>query len=188
MDLPASGPSMEAVDGGTPGFAWERLPCFLLVLEACGSLLIPILILIQSAFAGLPAVSQAGDWRAPSSRSPSAWLLRAGRPRREAFARPGDARDLLARAAGGACVPGTHGTVTFGGIVLSSLPTSGPCTDSRLTRPSVSVKKPYLLVLEPWPVGQTSDLIALWRPAGALARRDTGRRHLDTLPLLRWSR
>ena len=60
--------------------------------------------------------------------------------------------DHLALAVRGACVPGSHGTVTIGETVLGRLPLSGHHTDSWLKHiPSLSENVAYLFVQEFWP-------------------------------------
>lgn len=72
---------------------------------------------------------------------------------------PGDTLDLLALEARGACISGSHRTITISETVFGRLLPPGPCTESRLknTR-AVSVKETHLLGLEQLPKGQASGL------------------------------
>ena len=64
--------------------------------------------------------------------------------------------DHLAR---GACIPGSHRTVTIIEIVLRRLPSLGYCIDSTLKHtPILFVKVAYLLIQELQPWGQASGL------------------------------
>lgn len=73
--------------------------------------------------------------------------------------------DLLALVARGACVPGSHRTVTIGERVLGRVPSPGHRADLRLKHtPVLSLKEAYLLVLELWPKGQ--GRLQVWHTSG----------------------
>lgn len=126
----------------------------------------------------LPAIS--------SSCSPSASFRALECPRREPFYVSGaliyavatqeTLLDCLALEAMVACVPGSHGTVTFGETVLGRQPPLEHHTDRRLKNtPSLSRKKAYLLIQEFCCIGQVSGLTqtsGLWKSS---QRTESGR-------------